>query len=44
MVENELVPEPFQSKFSIPYSPMVLLEFSRIGFQGQMLWDVSYVA
>ena len=33
--------EPFKGGNSIPYSPMILLDISPIGFQSQMFWGLS---
>lgn len=32
--------EPFKSRISDPYSPMVLLDLSPAGFQSQMFWGL----
>lgn len=34
------VPEHFKTDFFTPYSPIILLEVSPIGCQGQVLWKL----
>lgn len=40
---NEYVQEPFESRVSVSYSPLVLLDVSATGFQSQMFWELVFL-